>query len=61
MWPFFFRERREQLEFYVLIKQLADERAWSRGGSAGKNKVCCQLHAQAFVGKYFFVTYLVMV
>ena len=45
----------------MLVKQLADERAWSRGGSAGKDTVRRQLHAQAFVSKYLFVTYPVMV
>ena len=45
----------------MLIKQLADERAWSCGSSAGKDKVRRQLHPQAFVSKHLFVTYPVVV
>jgi len=45
----------------VLVKQLADKRAWSGGGGAGKDKVRRQLHPQAFVSKHLFIAYLVMV
>jgi len=37
-------EQREQLELYVLVKQVADDGAWSCGSSAGKDKVHRQLH-----------------
>lgn len=45
----------------MLVEQLADESTEPGGRCAGKDEMRCQLHAQALMSKYFFVTHPVMV